>query len=138
MTEDSGVRVLILSDAPEVTDMFTMLLRRYRGDEVTVQIDGTQALADCADDPPDLILFSWRGVWWDQGYCDAAEFTAELRKLPTCADVPVLVCSAMWSVDWLLRMHVAGVTGHIMSPVMPDEFIAARDAVLRGDKVGLL
>ncbi len=137
MTEETGVRVMMLSESPELSSMLTLMLERSRDDEVTEWTDGSAALAECAVDPPDLIVFSWRGVWMWRGYCDAADFTVELRKVPGCADVPVLVMSAMCSVRWLLKLREAGVNGHIVSPGLLVEIIAARDAVLRGEKVGV-
>jgi PAS domain S-box-containing protein len=87
------------------------------GIEVEAFPDPAEALAWLADGTADLVITDYK-----MPSMDGANFIAALRKLPHCADVPVVVVTAYEDKEYRYAALHAGATDFLLSPVDHEEF----------------
>ena len=88
--------------------------------------DATAALAWAEQTVPDLVITDYK-----MPTLDGAEFTRRFRRLPGCADVPVLVITAYDDRAFRLAALEAGATDFLRSPVDHAEFVTRSRNMLR-------
>jgi CheY-like chemotaxis protein len=104
-------RVLVADDVPVNRKMLCELLRRL-GFEAHEAADGRQALDQVRLIAPDLVLMDVR-----MPGLDGLEATAELRKQPATARLPVIMVSANAAPEDQARSLAAGADAFLAKPV---------------------
>ncbi len=122
-------KILLVEDNEISRDI---LLRRLRksGYEIVVAADGTEALAMAAREHPDLILMDMTlpGI-------DGWETTAELRRRPAIARIPVIALTAHTLPGDRQRALAAGCNEYETKPVELPRLIEKIEALLnRGSR----
>ncbi len=79
--------------------------------EVTEAKDGAQALAQCEQALPDLVLLDW-----NMPVMSGLEFLNKLRKLPNGDAPQVVFCTTENTKDKIITALEAGATEYIMKP----------------------
>jgi CheY-like chemotaxis protein len=133
MSDEEGRSILAVEDDPGMGTLLGIVLQRERGDRTRVTRNAREALALCQSDPPDVVFLMW---WWAGGM-HATEFCEALRAMPEGRHIPVVVTSAQTSIEFFRALRQSGANGHIAAPCHPREFVAARDAVLAGERYNL-
>ncbi len=115
-------RILIVDDELPILRAVTPLLRS-RGYEVQSVVNGTNALAEIAADPPDLLIL-------DLGLpdIDGLEVCRRVRERST---VPIIVLSARGSERDKVSALDLGADDYVTKPFGPDELLARVRACLR-------
>jgi PleD family two-component response regulator len=121
-------QVLFICDNELEGLLIELILTTERGDTVRWVLYHDDVLADAEKDPPDLIIleFTIRHV-------DVLGLCQLLRAGPVLKDIPIL----LWGVSVPERVHQSvkpvGIQGYLPLVCGPQDLLAARDAVLRGD-----
>lgn len=106
--------VLTIDDSGEMRSLIRHSLRRLDV-EVSEAIDGETALLAIANELPDLILLD---------VCmpgkDGLAICAELRSIPECQDVPIVIVSSAGEDDIISRAYDAGATDFLLKPFDPN------------------
>jgi len=124
-------KILIVDDDIETLRLVGLMLQR-QGFNIVAANNGTQALAQAANEHPDLILLDVMMPDMD-GY----QVTRKLRKDPLTANTPILMFTAKTQVDDKLAGYEAGVDDYLTKPVHPVELVA-RIKVLLARNMGRL
>ena len=85
--EQNKASILIVDDAPNDLELLSLLLRR-QGYEVRIALNGSDALAEAAADPPDLILLA---VYIPD--IDGYQVCNHLKSNARTSEIPVLFIS---------------------------------------------
>jgi CheY-like chemotaxis protein len=126
--EVSGHKILIIDDEPGTADLVKLILTRKCSDEVSVAASASQGLSIAEQEQPDLIIV--RIMMYEMnGY----EVCRQLKAIPRLQDIPVLLQAAMDPKRVYSEAQRVGAAGYLYQPYSPQEVIAARDALLRGD-----
>ena len=124
---DSGVRarrlrVLVVDDAPDVTEMIGMLMR-YAGYDVTTALSAPEAFDAARRDRFDVIV-SDIGMPGMNGY----QLAEALRALPDYAAVPLVAVTGFTMFDDRERARASGFDDFLTKPISPTDLL---DAVKR-------
>lgn len=121
------ITVLIADDLKLFLEIEKSYLKRG-GFEVVTAESGDKAVQLATLDPPHLILLDM-----EMPSMDGAQTCAALRKVPSLAQVPIIVMSATDSQENRDRCRQAGCTEFVIKPEKPDELlgIVARILALR-------
>jgi CheY-like chemotaxis protein len=115
----SGLRVLVIDDAPDALDVLAVILRRAKADVTTAPSahDGRRALQEIR---PDLVI-SDIAMPDEDGYA----FIRSLRALPPDRGgvTPAIALTAYAREEDRTRALAAGFQAHMSKPVEPDELI---------------
>lgn len=111
-------RILVVDDAPEVTEMMAMLLR-YAGCEVETGVSGQDALEKAAQSNFDLIV-SDIGMPGMNGY----ELAAAIRVLPAYSQTPLVAVTGFSMYDDRERAIEAGFNSFLTKPINPAALLA--------------
>ena len=122
------LRVLIIDDQPDVANLVKLILTRKCGDEVHIASSASEGLSIAEREQPDLIIVRIM-LYEINGY----EICRQLKALSHLQDVPVLLQAAMDPKRVYPEAQRVGAAGYLCQPYSPQEVIAARDTVLRGD-----
>jgi two-component system, OmpR family, alkaline phosphatase synthesis response regulator PhoP len=126
--EAGGFKVLIIDDEPEVANLVKFILTRKCSDEVYIASSASAGLKIARQERPDLIIV--RIMMYEMnGY----EVCRQLKAMLRLQDTPVLLQAAMDPKRVYPEAQRVGAAGYLCQPYHPQEVIAARDAVLRGD-----
>jgi DNA-binding response OmpR family regulator len=126
--EATGLKVLIIDDEPEVANLVKLILGRKCSDEVHIASSASEGFRIAAQEPPDLIIV--RIMMYEMnGY----EVCRQLKAVQQLQYIPVLLQAAMDPKRVYPDAQRVGAAGYLCQPFRPQELIAARDAVLRGD-----
>jgi len=128
MDNMTSCRVLVISDEPELIELVKLILTRSRNDQVVAAYGGQDGLVKAEQDPPDLIILSIM-----MHKLDGWEVYARLKAIPSLASIPVLFQAALASSRAYPLVKQAGAQGYLCLPYHPQDLLAARDAVLRGE-----
>ncbi|MGD9536324.1 MAG: response regulator, partial [Alphaproteobacteria bacterium] len=113
-------RILIVDDRITNRRILCKLAGELDRDiEVEAFPDPTEALAWLNEGTADLIITDYK-----MPNMDGATFIAALRKLPHCADVPVVVVTAYEDREFRYTALNSGATDFLLSPVDHEEFRA--------------
>lgn len=98
------------------------------GFDVTKANSGKQALMEMGQAKPDVIIADI-----EMPHVGGLEFTREVRKLPHCKDIPILLIStdSKASSEEKSRAKAAGATGWLCKPLDPACLLETVNAVLR-------
>jgi signal transduction histidine kinase/CheY-like chemotaxis protein len=115
----SGVRVLVIDDAPDTLDVLEQILS-YSGAATTTAPGADAALALLERDVPDVIVS-------DVGMpeVDGFELIRRIRRRAATADVPAIALTAFTRQDDRTRALQAGFTDYLAKPVEPAVLAAA-------------
>ena len=124
---DSGVhtrclRVLVVDDAPDVTEMLGMVMR-YAGYEVTTALSAPEAFDAARRDHFDVVV-SDIGMPGMNGY----QLAEALRALPDYAAVPLVAVTGFTMYDDRERARASGFDDFLTKPISPTDLL---DAVKR-------
>jgi two-component system CheB/CheR fusion protein len=111
-------RALVVDDAPDVTEMLSLLLR-YAGYEVTTVYSGQQALVAARDGEFDVIV-SDIGMPGMNGY----ELAESLRGLEQYRATPMIAVTGFSMYDDRDRALAAGFNAFLTKPVNPRDLIS--------------
>lgn len=122
------VKILLVEDNKE---NYEMMMRRLRGRgfEVTLAVDGEEAVEKARLEEPDLILMDIRLPGQD-GYAA----TRQIRELSDdgVADVPIIALTAHALTDDKDRALAAGCNDHHAKPVAFDQLVRQMETLLPG------
>jgi two-component system OmpR family response regulator len=121
--DGTAVRVLVVDDEPNLTDLLGMALR-YEGWEVADAATGTAALRRIREFRPDVVVLDWM--------LPDAEGPDVLRRLREVSPgVPVLFLTAKDSVADRIAGLTAGGDDYVTKPFSLEEVVARLRALLR-------
>lgn len=106
-------RILVVEDNAELAKLLELILRRA-GYDVSVAVDGTDALTQFQAQPPDLVLLDIMLPNLD-GYEVCDRIRHELHS-----DIPVVMLSSLDSYLDMERSRQVGATDHIAKPFDKD------------------
>jgi cyclic di-GMP phosphodiesterase len=126
--EAGGFKVLIIDDEPDAANLVKLILTRKGSDEVRIAASASEGLNIAGQERPDLIIV--RIMMYEMnGY----EVCRWLKAVLQLQGIPVLLQAAMDPKRVYPEAQRVGAAGYLRQPYSPQEVIAARDAVLRGD-----
>ncbi len=126
--ETSGLKVLIIDDEPEVANLVKLILTRKCGDAVCIASGASEGLRIAEQEQPHLIIV--RIMMYEMnGY----EVCRRLKVMLRLQGIPVLLQAAMDPKRVYPEAQRAGAAGYLYQPYRPQEVLAARATVLRGD-----
>lgn len=114
-----GFRILVVDDAPDVTEIFALLLRK-EGYEVVRAHSGAEALEAARREQFDLII-SDIGMPGMNGY----QLVAALRALQGYEHIPMMAVTGYSRYDDAQLSAGAGFDEHITKPVKPSALSSA-------------
>lgn len=109
--EESGLRVLIAEDNPDIRETLCEFLEA-KGCVVTLACDGREALEQAARVPLDLVLMDVQ-----MPHLDGLEATRRLRRAPETANLPIVMMTAFASGGDAERCLEAGATSYVPKPI---------------------
>jgi PAS domain S-box-containing protein len=108
---ESALSILIAEDNPINSLLLTEMLK-LRGHQVTVTVDGQEAVEQAASQHYDMILMDI-----SMPRMDGLEATRGIRKGGACADVPVVGVTANANPDRIPEFLAAGMTDVLVKPI---------------------
>ncbi|HOY65440.1 MAG TPA: response regulator [Candidatus Ozemobacteraceae bacterium] len=120
--------LLIIEDNEQNMYMMRFLLEKH-GFVIHEAIDGREGLRKAAELVPDAILLDIQLPEMD-GYAVAAE----LKRLPSVKNVPIIAVTSCAMVGDRERILAAGATGYIEKPIDPATFVSEIAAFLPGGR----
>ena len=124
MDTPKGCKVLVIDDEPGLGDLIELIFHR-RGDQVRTTLDEHKGLVLAEQDPPDLILLDSEFL--------KDEVYQQFKRLPALQNVPILFLDAKSPHMVYRQAQRLGAAGYLCKPFGPQDLLAARDAVLRGE-----
>jgi len=149
----TGARRILIIDPPRfLSDMLSFVLK-YHYNDITQVVQSYEAgWASLETERPDIVfIYLWTGsaqpigCWqWLKslfqplpaerpGLMPATEFCLRLRSSSTLQQVPVIVFATRQPGRVYAELQEAGATGYLWLPCGPDQIMAARNAVVRGE-----
>jgi CheY-like chemotaxis protein len=121
---DQKPLVLLVEDLVDSRELYAQYLT-YAGFSVVTAINGHEALRLAQLLRPDVILMDIRlpGM-------DGLEATADIKRIPELAQIPVVAITADSSAQMAERCRKAGCASFISKPALPDEVARQLRAVL--------
>ncbi|MDJ0684295.1 MAG: phosphate regulon transcriptional regulator PhoB [Alphaproteobacteria bacterium] len=117
--------VLIIEDETAVVTLLRYNLERD-GFEVSVAMDGREALMAVDENPPDLVLLDWM-----LPEMSGIELCRQLRRKPVTKSMPVIMLTARGEEADKVRGLDAGADDYVTKPFSPAELVARIHALLR-------
>lgn len=118
--------VYVVDDLATNVTLLAATLRRLPQVEVVGFTEARQALAACGQRVPDLVL-----VDYQMPDLDGVSFITQLRRLASCAAVPVVVVTGESEPDLLARAFDAGAHDFLRKPVDRTELLVRARCMLR-------
>lgn len=113
----SKLRVLVVDDAPDVTEMIAMLVR-FAGYEVTTALSATEAFDAARRDHFDAVV-SDIGMPGMNGY----QLAEALRALPEYARTPLVAVTGFTMYDDRERARRSGFDDFLSKPINPTDLL---------------
>lgn len=110
--------ILVVDDSAVMRQLNSAILEEG-GYRVLVAVDGNTALEQVREAAVDLVLTDWT-----MSPMDGCELTRELRLLPDCTDVPILVLSTVSNDASRAEARKAGASGWLCKPIEPETLLA--------------
>lgn len=120
-----ATRILVVEDEPHIAELLQVFLV-LEGYEVDVAIDGAEALARLADEPPALVVLD--GML---PRADGWRVLAGVRSTPGWRAVPVVMLTARTEASQVARALAAGADDYLTKPFQLDELQAAITRLVR-------
>ncbi|MFN7108044.1 MAG: PleD family two-component system response regulator [Brevundimonas sp.] len=114
----STARVLIADDDPLLRDLLTHKLTAA-GYVVLVAEDGRQALDQCHQQRPDLVVLD--GM---MPIVDGFEVLRRLKATPDTSGLPVIMLTALRREEDIVGALKLGAADYLVKPFIPDELVA--------------
>ncbi|MDY0180776.1 response regulator [Aliarcobacter skirrowii] len=118
-------KLLIVDDSTMLRDMLNYALNEGGYTDVVEAIDGVDGLAKAKSATFDLIITDI-----NMPNMDGINLVSELRKIPQYSKTPILVLTTERSDEMKAKGKVAGATGWIVKPFVPDQLLKAVNIVL--------
>ena len=117
--------ILCVDDEPSISALIRQILR-MAGHEVAIAIDGFEALKMVAEREPNLIVLdrSMPGM-------DGIAVCREIKNNPFLSRVPILMLTALATVDFKIEGFEAGADDYLIKPFEPRELTARVASLLR-------
>jgi CheY-like chemotaxis protein len=112
-------RVLVIDDEPAIADVLRMLLE-FRGHDVFVANDGSRGYATAQRQAPDVIVLDLM-----MPVMDGFATLDALRHDERTATIPVVILSALSSVEIRQRCHDMGVRTFLQKPYRAEDLLRA-------------
>ncbi|MCG3655494.1 response regulator [Aliarcobacter butzleri] len=119
------VKLLIVDDSTMLRDMLNYALNEGGYTNVTEAVDGVDGLAKAKATNFDLIITDV-----NMPNMDGLTLIGELRKLSQYSKTPLLVLTTERSDEMKAKGKMAGATGWIVKPFVPDQLLKAVNIVL--------
>ncbi len=119
-----SLTVLVVDDSAVMRQMIHAVLQGA-GYGVLLADGGAQALAHARDRRVDLVLTDWTMLPMDGG-----ELVRQLRLLPACRRVPVVVLSTLSGAAEKAQAKAAGANGWLSKPLNPDTLLDVMQALI--------
>lgn len=119
------VKLLIVDDSTMLRDMLNYALNEGGYTNVTEAVDGVDGLAKAKATNFDLIITDV-----NMPNMDGLTLIGELRKLSQYSKTPILVLTTERSDKMKAKGKMAGATGWIVKPFVPDQLLKAVNIVL--------
>lgn len=123
-TEVFMTTILLVEDHEDVRDMLSRRLRR-QGFDVSIAVDGRQALEACATERPDLVLLDMNLPEMD-GWTVARQLKAD----PGSAEIPIIALTAYAAAADRARALQAGCDDYHPKPIDFSRLVSQIEAVL--------
>jgi len=107
----NGLRILIVDDSEDTTDMLRRLLE-FEGATATAATSGAQALLIASEKEFDVILTDI-----SMPAMNGFEFLRQLRLMPARKEVPVIALTGFGRVEDIRRAEAAGFFSHLTKPL---------------------
>jgi two-component system CheB/CheR fusion protein len=114
---DERLRVLVVDDAPDVTEMLAMMMR-FAGYDVTTALSATEALEAAVGSRFDVVV-SDIGMPGMNGY----QLAEALRGLPEYAAVPLVAVTGFTMYDDRERARASGFNDFLTKPISPADLL---------------
>ena len=111
------LRALVVDDAPDVTEMISMLMR-YAGYDVVTALSAPEAFEAARADRFDVVI-SDIGMPGMNGY----ELAEALRALPAYSGVPLIAVTGFSMYDDRKRALSSGFDDFLTKPINPDDLL---------------
>ena len=118
-------KLLIVDDSTMLRDMLNYALNEGGYTDVTEAVDGVDGLAKAKAADFDLIITDV-----NMPNMDGLTLIGELRKLSQYSKTPILVLTTERSDEMKAKGKMAGATGWIVKPFVPDQLLKAVNIVL--------
>ena len=117
--------ILCVDDEPSISALIRQILR-MAGHEVAVANDGFEALKMVGEREPDLIVLdrSMPGM-------DGLAVCREIKANPFLSRVPIIILTALATVDFKIEGFEAGADDYLVKPFEPRELTARVNSMLR-------
>ncbi len=117
--------ILCVDDEPSISALIRQILR-MAGHEVAVANDGFEALKMVGEREPDLIVLdrSMPGM-------DGLAVCREIKANPFLSRVPIIILTALATVDFKIEGFEAGADDYLVKPFEPRELTARVHSMLR-------
>jgi DNA-binding response OmpR family regulator len=117
-------KILVIDDDPGLIKMMGLILHKA-GYKVEVATSGIDGLAKMDEFKPDIVILDRM-----MPLMDGLEVVRRLRSRPGTAQMPIIMLSALGSVDEKIDGFEAGVDDYVHKPVEPKELLARTKALL--------
>jgi two-component system chemotaxis response regulator CheY len=112
-------KAMVIDDSKAIRMILTRSLNKL-GYEVCTAVDGKEALAILDEQAPELAFLL---VDWNMPEVSGLEFIQRMRRMPSYADVPLMMVTTETEVDQMVLALEAGANEYVMKP-FTDEIIA--------------
>ena len=116
-SRDERLRVLVVDDAPDVTEMLATMMR-FAGYDVTTALSATEALKAAVGSRFDVVV-SDIGMPGMNGY----QLAEALRGLPEYAAVPLVAVTGFTMYDDRERARASGFDDFLTKPISPADLL---------------
>ncbi|RBQ31901.1 response regulator [Aliarcobacter vitoriensis] len=118
-------KLLIVDDSTMLRDMLNYALNEGGYTDVVEAVDGVDGLAKAKTTNFDLVITDV-----NMPNMDGLTLIGELRKIPHYSKIPILVLTTERSDEMKAKGKIAGATGWIVKPFVPDQLLKAVNIVL--------
>ncbi|MBL3520081.1 response regulator [Aliarcobacter lanthieri] len=118
-------KLLIVDDSTMLRDMLNYALNEGGYTDVIEAVDGVDGLAKAKTTNFDLVITDV-----NMPNMDGLTLIGELRKIPHYSKIPILVLTTERSDEMKAKGKIAGATGWIVKPFVPDQLLKAVNIVL--------
>ncbi|MEO5853088.1 MAG: response regulator [Nocardioides sp.] len=118
-------RIVLAEDNQDIRELIVMTLERQSYDVVACAT-GDQALQDCLEEAPDLVLLDISMP----GQLDGLDVTRSLRADSRTAEVPVILLTARAQEADVLSGMTAGANDYLVKPFSPRQLVARIAALI--------
>jgi two-component system cell cycle response regulator DivK len=116
--------ILLVEDHEEVWEMLSRRLRR-QGFDVSIAVDGRQAIEACTNECPDLVLLDMNLPETD-GWTVARQLKAD----PRCAEIPIIALTAYAAAEDRAKALQAGCDDYHPKPIDFSRLVSQIEAAL--------